>query len=250
LSIRRAIAVVLLLSVPVSVVGAELNERGLRATAVAPIFEEPMTVPVGGFCMIEVTDIPLDKLDFVIIGGEYRWDGKQVAYVAKKPMGRVLLDARTHLALILVPTQEEYRGVYHVVQTGGEALRIRPLTIGTGPRPVDPIDPDKPPPVEPPPPTTKATSVVFVYEKDSHEVPKPVLAALNKLNREKKVRATLLEADTVDGTGQVPEQYKAALAAAKEKGLPCLVLTTDEGRKVLSVVPNPKTEDAVLKAVQ
>lgn len=240
----------LLLAVPISLGGTEPGERGLfKANAAAPVFEEPMTVPVGGMCMIDVVGVPLDKLDFVIIGGEYRWNGKQVVYVAKKPIGRVLLDARTNLALLFIPTQEEMRGTYHIVMTGGETLRIRPLTIGTG-APVDPIkppdDPVEPPPIDPPP-TTKVTAATFVYEKDQHEVPKPVLAALNRLNREKKIFATILEADTTDGTGQVPAKYVTALAAAKKAGLPCLIVTA--GDKVLVTVPNPKTEADVLKAV-
>jgi len=69
-------------------------------------------------------------------------------------------------------------------------------------------------------PTTKVTAVTFVYEKDKHVVPPPVLAALNKLNREKGIVATVFEQDTVDGAGEVPEQYKATLAAAKEADAP------------------------------
>lgn len=249
--LKRMIAVAVLLVVPLSLGGAEpQSERGLfKANAAAPIFEPAMTVPVGGMCMIDVVGIPLDKLDFVLIGGEYRWDGKQVAFVPKNPIGRVLLDARTQSALLFIPTNDELRGVYHIVMTGGEALRIRPLTIGTGPAtPPVVVDPTVPPVVPPAtPPNTTATAATFIYEKDQHEVPKPVLAALNRLNREKKIYATILEADTTDGTGQVPEQYKVALAAAKQKGLPCLVVTS--GANVLTIVSNPKTEADVLKAV-
>ena len=98
-----------------------------------------------------------------------------------------------------------------------------------------------------PTPATKATAATFVYEKDQHIVPGPVLAALNQLNRERGIIATLFEQDTKDGTGDVPEQYKPALAAAKEAGLPALVVQA--GKDVLRTVKDPKTEDEVLKAV-
>lgn len=235
------------LAVPLSIGGAEPGERGLfKANAVAPIFEPAMTIPVGGMCFIDIVGIPLDKLDFVIIGGEYRFDGKQVIFVPKNPIGRVLLDARTQSAMLFIPTNDELRGVYHVVQTGGEALRIRPVTIGTGTRPVDtPVDPPIDPPVDPLPPTTKV-SATYIYEKDQHAVPTFVMSALNRLNRERKIFATAMEADTVDGNGDVPDFLKVPLAAAKQKGLPCLVVTA--GDKVLAIV-KPKTEAEILKAV-
>lgn len=96
-------------------------------------------------------------------------------------------------------------------------------------------------------PSTKVTAVTFVYEKDQHGVPGPVHAALNKLNRERGIIATVFEQDTKDGTGEVPEQYKATLAAAKEAGLPALVVLS--GNTVLRVVKDPKTEAQVLEAV-
>jgi hypothetical protein len=139
-------------------------------------------------------------------------------------------------------------GVRYDAESKKVTRSLHTLTIGP-PKPVDPVDPVDPP-VDPikPPPTTKATAVTFIYEKDQHEVPKPVLSALNKINREKKIVASILEADTTDGTGQVPAQYVVALAAAKKTGLPCLVVTA--GDVVLSVTKDPKTEDSVLKAVQ
>lgn len=109
---------------------------------------------------------------------------------------------------------------------------------GPGPAPV---------PIPIPTPATKATAVTFVFEKDSHVVPSPVLAALNRLNRERAIIATVFEQDTKDGTGDVPEQYKAALDAAKAAGLPALVVLN--GKDVLRVVKDPKTEAQVLEAV-
>lgn len=97
-------------------------------------------------------------------------------------------------------------------------------------------------------PATKATAATYVYEERSGSVPSPVLSALNKLNRERHILATALDADVKDGTGDEPEQYKVTLAAARKAGLPALVITS--GDKVLAVVANPKTEAAVLEAVK
>lgn len=99
----------------------------------------------------------------------------------------------------------------------------------------------------PGPAPTQATSVTYVYEKDDTAVPPPVQAAINRLNRERKIVATLYEDDTPDGTGETPEQYKAPLAAAKAEGLPSLVVMA--GDQVLRVVKSPVTEAEVMEAV-
>lgn len=92
-----------------------------------------------------------------------------------------------------------------------------------------------------------ATAAVYVYEKDDGAVPVGVTVGLNRLNRERGIVATLLEADSTDGGGDVPEQYQEALAAAKASGLPCLVVLA--GSTVLSVTPAPADADAILRAV-
>ena len=108
--------------------------------------------------------------------------------------------------------------------------------------------PDLIPDTVSPSPTVEATAATYVYEKDQHAVPSYVLGAFNKLNRgERPILATLLEADPQDGTGDVPDQYKVALAAAKEAGLPALVVTA--GDKVLAVVKSPESEQAIIEAV-
>jgi len=89
--------------------------------------------------------------------------------------------------------------------------------------------------------------VTYVYEKDDTAVPRPVSFALTQLN-EQGIVATELEHETVDGTGEVPEQDKIALAAAKEAGLPALVVQA--GEVVVRVVKNPKTEADVMEAVK
>jgi len=92
----------------------------------------------------------------------------------------------------------------------------------------------------------KATAATYVFEKDSTGIPGAVLSAINKLNR-RGITATNHEVDTVDGSGEIPDQYKVPVAAAKVAGLPSLVVTA--GEKVLRVVKDPKTEEAVLEAV-
>jgi len=92
-----------------------------------------------------------------------------------------------------------------------------------------------------------ATAAVYVYEKDESAIPVGVTVGLNRLNRERHIVATLLEADPDDGTGDVPEQYREALAAATASGLPALVVLS--GTTVLSVTPAPVDAEAIVRAV-
>lgn len=106
--------------------------------------------------------------------------------------------------------------------------------------------PEPPAPVVAPVPG-RATAAVYVYEKDTTAIPTAVTVALNRLNRERQIVATLLEADTTDGDGDVPEQYRAALEAARKGTLPALVVLS--GSTVLSAVPAPATADEIVRAV-
>jgi hypothetical protein len=142
-----------------------------------------------------------------------------------------------------------------LIPKANDSLRERWITISETPGPVPPVvvPPVVPPVVDPPKPpeppvTVKATAAVFVYEKDAGGVPGHVLTGLNRLNREKKILATLFEDDAPDGTGEVPEQYKVPLKAAQDAGLPALVVTA--GNVVLKVVKAPKTEAEMMEAVQ
>ena len=92
----------------------------------------------------------------------------------------------------------------------------------------------------------KATAATYVFEKDSTGIPGAVLSAINKLNR-RGIVATTFDDDTTDDSGETPDQYKVPLAAATTAGIPSLVVTA--GEKVLRVVKDPKTEEAVLEAV-
>jgi hypothetical protein len=110
------------------------------------------------------------------------------------------------------------------------------------------VTPDKPDVPKPPvvDPTTKPTAATYVYEKDQGGVPSAVMSGLNRLNREKKVLATVFERDSTDGS-EVPEQYKIPLAEANKAGLPALVITS--GSTVLKVIKAPKTEAEIVEAV-
>lgn len=89
------------------------------------------------------------------------------------------------------------------------------------------------------------TAVTYIYEKDAGGIPPAVSAALGELNAA-GIRATTFEEDTLDASGQVPEQYKLALPAAREAGLPSLVVMS--GETVVRVVKQPTTKEAVLEA--
>ena len=100
--------------------------------------------------------------------------------------------------------------------------------------------------INPPAPALQVTSATYVYEKDATAVPSEVMSGLNRLNRERKIVATLFEQDSTDGDAQVPDQYKIPVAKAKEAGLPALVVLA--GDSVLAVVKDPKTEKQVWEA--
>jgi hypothetical protein len=109
------------------------------------------------------------------------------------------------------------------------------LPVWTHPEPVAPVAP------------AAATAAVYVYEKGETPVPAGVSVGLNQLNRERHVVATLFEQDTTDGGGEVPDQYRPAVDAAKAKGLPSLVVLS--GSTVLSIVKAPTTAEEIVRAV-
>jgi hypothetical protein len=92
----------------------------------------------------------------------------------------------------------------------------------------------------------KATAATYVYEKDDMTIPSGVMAALDKLNA-RGIVATTFEDDTTDGSGDVPEQYRVALAESKTQGVPLLVVQA--GERVIRTVKAPTTETQVLEAV-
>lgn len=90
----------------------------------------------------------------------------------------------------------------------------------------------------------KTTQATYVTD-DRRSCPGPVSAGLQALNKQ-GILATVFEKGTVDGTGEVPDQYKAANAAATE--IPALVIQA--GDSVTRVVKDPKTTEQVLEAAR
>jgi len=93
-------------------------------------------------------------------------------------------------------------------------------------------------------PSGKPTAATYVHVVKT-PIPDAVSSGLSKLN-EQGIVATHYAKGTTDGPGDVPDQYKVAVAASNE--LPFLV--TQAGDKVLRVVNDPRTEEAVLEAAQ
>jgi hypothetical protein len=97
-------------------------------------------------------------------------------------------------------------------------------------------------------PSQKATHVCYVFNvRETGTVPGPVLVGLNRINREKQILADNLELPDEGET--VPTPYQAILAAAKEAGLPSLVVAANEGKTIIKVVKNPTTDQAVWESV-
>lgn len=124
------------------------------------------------------------------------------------------------------------------------------IKVGKGGPSPDPLHPS---PDEPNPPTPdpnqKPTRVTYVYEKNDNSVPNPVAKALAVINEDGSgCVADEFERHTTDEQGDVPEQYKVALAAALKEGLPCLVVQS--GGVVLRVVKEPKTGEQVMEALK
>lgn len=92
------------------------------------------------------------------------------------------------------------------------------------------------------------TAAVYVYEKDDGPIPPGVLSGIDRLNRERNIVASSFEDDSRDGTGNVPEQYRPALAAAKSASIPSLVVMS--GTAAVRIVPRPTTEEQVMGAVR
>lgn len=97
------------------------------------------------------------------------------------------------------------------------------------------------------PVATKPDAVVYTFEKDLHGIPSPVMAALDRLNRQ-GILATTDEIDTTDGTGDVPDQYKLSRPAAVAAGMPALVVLG--GGRVIRAVSKPTTLEQVMEAAQ
>lgn len=120
------------------------------------------------------------------------------------------------------------------IQSHTETRRWLIRFEGEPPAPPKP-DPPKP---DPPDPTDTVTRATYVYEREDQTVPRPIHAALAKLNQS-GIQATAIDQDARDGTGEIPSQYARALAAAKQAGLPCLVVERGDS---VQAIKNPTAE--------
>lgn len=172
-------------------------------------------------------------------------DGGQRAFLWAPPGSHTLTVQATYSLAVFTPDPESPSDPTKAKLT---TLKIplpvltETFLVGDAP-PVPPPDPDDPKPD----PTTKATAATYVYEKGQAGIPPAVLAGLNRLNRERKIVATLYEQDSTDGDDDVPDQYKVPLAAARNAGLPALVVTA--GSEVLKVLKDPRTDQQVFEAI-
>jgi hypothetical protein len=202
------------------------------ALAVAAWLQMPATVPATVVVAPAAPPVPVVTTEPVAV---YVFDaaGKRAAHDVEVAAGKMPV------------------GSWRVqgVPKEGEAGWWRTIVVTEDGKPIPPPLPPSPgpkPPEPPPGPTLPATAVTYVYEKDTTPIPSAVMAGLNRLNREKKLLATLHEIDTTDGTSEIPDQYKVAVAAAKEAGLPALVVTA--GSVVVKVVKAPTTVEQVWEA--
>ncbi len=161
---------------------------------------------------------------------------------------------RPALANTIANLADFQTGTYYYIGYPDEGTPVRrTITVsdGTGPRPPPVVvTPDQPPvvPVVPPvDPTTKPTAATYVFEKDQGWPSSAVMSGLNRLNREKKILATVLEQDSKNGDGQVADQDKVPLEEAKKAGLPALIVTANG--VFLKAVKAPKTEQEVFDSV-
>jgi len=192
-------------------------------------------VPVGRFAKFEVKDIEQPQWEVFA-------KSDTLADPAFGP------DSNGLSGYVETATEGSYRVAVRGLRDGKVVGFVTTLIVGKAPQP--PPGPDAPPVVVVPPvdPDTKVTTVTYVYEKDETAIPSAVHAALNRLNRERGIVATVFEQNTFDGDDQVPDQYAAALAAAKEKGLPCAVALA--GDKVVRTAKAPTTEAEVLEVAK
>lgn len=205
---------------------------------------QPLTVVVSG--------LPAVNMDETI-GKQTGWINT-IRFEVSSP-GQVNITPDAELSMSVSPWEWRLRvtftppanGTYLLVCDWNQApygLALHRIEVG-GKAPEAPENP--PPPPNNPPSTRKVRRITYVYEKDQNQVPKPVAAALQAINADGSVVATEFEEDSVDGTGETPDQYKKALEFSKKIGLPSMVIEYDSGEP--KVIKDPKTEKEVMEAV-
>lgn len=219
-----------------------------------PDFE--ITATIGGEVIGDpVVSLPAERMLTLIVTGK-SVAGEQkpvVTWSLNQPSSDISIEYDGHKVNFCGPNGSVWLFQACVNSTdpkAGPFVAQRWVVVGKAPQPPPVVvDPDEPPIVQPPviPPTTEPMAVTYVYEKDDGPIPPAVLSGLNRLNREKKIVATLFEDDSTDGDDDVPDQYKTALRAAKELGLPALIVTA--GDRVLWQLKSPQTEEQVIRSV-
>lgn len=226
----------------------------LAAQQPKPLITGPATAAVGQEIRLSVEGLPSPDLSTpeglkpVIV-----WASK-IAISVDAPVGaEPIVESDISLNLgaggvkLRLAFSADKGGTYVLVLLDGNSVQVATKRITVGPVVPQPDPPPGPGPIVVPDPNKKPTAVTYVYEKDQGPIPRPVQAALNKLHSEASgVVASLFEDDSTTGTGGVPKQYQVPLRAAREAGLPALVVTS--GEVVLKVVKAPKTEAEVLEA--
>lgn len=114
---------------------------------------------------------------------------------------------------------------------------------GKIPKKPDPKDPEDEEEEE----TDEVTQVTYVYEKERAPVPNSIRLGLRRVQRE-GITAGEIDQDARTGDGNVPSQYKIAIDAAKEAGIPALVVQA--GDKIVKVIQNPQDFNEVLEAIK
>jgi hypothetical protein len=99
------------------------------------------------------------------------------------------------------------------------------------------------------PSSNKIDRVTFVTEVQNEPVPRPIAAALRKLN-EQGILATSIDQDAVTGLGERPKQYVIAIDRAKIDGVPCLVVQAADVVVRTLKVTKDTTEEQVLEAAK
>lgn len=90
------------------------------------------------------------------------------------------------------------------------------------------------------------TGIVYVYESETSSVPVHVASAFGKLGDERETR--IIDDDVITGEGGVPEHLKAAIAAARNHGLPSIVLLSNDDVSSVHDVPKSREEiEALVK---
>lgn len=141
----------------------------------------------------------------------------------------------THeITLSVVLAKVEMDKIVFKKETKVYRLKIR------GP-PEDPKDP-----VVPVDPDAKADAAHIIYESGQSRVPLHADAAARELRKQGK-QVRIVDADAETGTGEVPRELAKSIEAAKETGLPALVLLSKG--KVLRSVKLPATKEAILQEV-